>query len=139
MDFGFIFVSHLITLSIINTGFYNSFCCFNTFPAYKYQDTDMSNFRFTLLMRRGVSLYYFRTNASLYRIVSQSILYQISLINVDQYLCKSSVSGQQSNIIPPQHRFAAQKNLLVWHRYFSSQVNVIDTKISYYFCIWEVL
>ena len=59
MDFGFIFVSHLITLSIINTGFYNSFCCFNTFPANKYQDTDMSNFRFTLLMRRGVSLYYF--------------------------------------------------------------------------------
>ena len=56
MDYGFISISHIITISIINNGFQSSFCCFSSLPAYKYRDTDISNCKPTILMRQDVSL-----------------------------------------------------------------------------------
>ena len=33
---GFICISHIITLNIVNIGFYKSFCCFSSFSADDY-------------------------------------------------------------------------------------------------------
>ena len=36
MDYSFIDISHIVTLTIINIGFHNSFYCFSYFSADKY-------------------------------------------------------------------------------------------------------
>ena len=50
----------------------------------------MTSYRFTILVRQDVSLYYFRTNTTIYIIGIVQILYQGSFIKVDQYFCKLS-------------------------------------------------
>ena len=48
----------------------------------------MLDFRFTTLIGQEVSLYYFRTNTTLYRIDTEQKLYQDSFIKVEQCFCK---------------------------------------------------
>ena len=94
MDYGYI--SNIITLTIINIAFYYSFCCLNSFSDDKYQDTDMSNCIFTILIRQNISLHYFRTNTTLHRIGTQRILCQCSFININQ--CFFKLSGRRENV-----------------------------------------
>ena len=92
MDQGYI--SNIITFTIINIAFYYSFCYLNSFSDDKYQDTDMSNCIFTILIRQNISLHYFRTNTTLHRIGTQRILRQGLFVKVGQCFFKLSGGGE---------------------------------------------
>ena len=72
IDHGFICISHINTLTFIKIGFQTSFYFFRFFLAYKYYDTHMSNYRFSIVIRNGKIVwkvvwidYYLRLNLPL--------------------------------------------------------------------------
>ena len=72
IDYGFICISqypilsYLPLLTLVFSIFFNTSVVF--FQLINDKMNGMSNYRFTVLIRQDMSLYYFKTNATLYRI-----------------------------------------------------------------------
>ena len=59
----------------------------------------MSNYKLTILIRQDVSLYYFRTNITLYIMSTYPVSYRGSFIKVDQTFWKISARRKEYWII----------------------------------------